>query len=198
MLKSISLSLLVCLFTQTSFLNAQKNEANTIKLEDGMYAEMTTSKGVIILQLEFEKTPLTVANFVGLAEGAIENTAKKAGVPFYDSLKFHRVIKDFMIQGGCPLGNGSGDPGYKFDDEIVADFGDSSKIQRYKGLGEMNPAQLKSTTMSHKSRQLARITVDREEIMTTESLVETLMGKRADLRFEFIQEHAKFLDKAST
>ncbi|MBT4994947.1 MAG: DNA topoisomerase IV subunit B [Hellea sp.] len=71
-------------------------------------------------------------------------------------------------------------------------------ISRFKGLGEMNPAQLKSTTMSHKSRQLARITVDREEIMTTESLVETLMGKRADLRFEFIQEHAKFLDKAST
>jgi topoisomerase-4 subunit B len=71
-------------------------------------------------------------------------------------------------------------------------------ISRFKGLGEMNPAQLKSTTMSHKSRQLARITVDREEIMTTESLVETLMGKRADLRFEFIQEHAKFLDKANT
>ena len=71
-------------------------------------------------------------------------------------------------------------------------------ISRFKGLGEMNPAQLKSTTMCHKSRQLARITVDREEIMTTESLVETLMGKRADLRFEFIQEHAKFLDKAST
>ena len=71
-------------------------------------------------------------------------------------------------------------------------------ISRFKGLGEMNPAQLKSTTMSHKSRQLARITVDREEIMTTESLVETLMGKRADLRFEFIQEHAKFVDKANT
>lgn len=71
-------------------------------------------------------------------------------------------------------------------------------ISRFKGLGEMNPAQLKSTTMNHKSRQLARITVDREEIMTTESLVETLMGKRADLRFEFIQEHAKFLDKANT
>lgn len=71
-------------------------------------------------------------------------------------------------------------------------------ISRFKGLGEMNPSQLKSTTMSHKSRQLARITIDREEIMTTESLVETLMGKRADLRFEFIQEHAKFLDKANT
>jgi cyclophilin family peptidyl-prolyl cis-trans isomerase len=107
---------------QTNLINAQKDEDKTTKLEDGMYAEMTTSKGVIILQLEFEKTPLTVANFVGLAEGAIENTAKKVGVPFYDSLKFHRVIKDFMIQGGDPLGNGSGGPGYKFKDEIVPDL----------------------------------------------------------------------------
>jgi cyclophilin family peptidyl-prolyl cis-trans isomerase len=107
---------------QTTLIKAQKNEPNTPKLEDGMYAEMTTSKGVIILQLEFEKTPLTVANFVGLAEGAIENTAKKVGVPFYDSLKFHRVIKDFMIQGGDPLGNGSGGPGYKFKDEIVPEL----------------------------------------------------------------------------
>jgi len=122
MLKSISFSLLVCFLMQTNLINAQKNESNTPKLEDGMYAEMTTSKGVIILQLEFEKTPLTVANFVGLAEGAIENTAKKVGVPFYDSLKFHRVIKDFMIQGGDPLGNGSGGPGYKFKDEIVPEL----------------------------------------------------------------------------
>jgi len=122
MFKSFSLSVLVCLFMQTTLINAQKNEAITTKLEDGMYAEMTTSKGVIILQLEFEKTPLTVANFVGLAEGSIENTAKKAGVPFYDSLKFHRVIKDFMIQGGDPLGNGSGGPGYKFKDEIVPEL----------------------------------------------------------------------------
>jgi peptidyl-prolyl cis-trans isomerase A (cyclophilin A) len=122
MFKSFSISVLVCLFMQTSLINAQKNEATTTKLEDGMYAEMTTSKGVIILQLEFEKTPLTVANFVGLAEGSIENTSKKAGMPFYDSLKFHRVIKDFMIQGGDPLGNGSGGPGYKFKDEIVPEL----------------------------------------------------------------------------
>lgn len=95
-------------------LQAQKKP----KLEKGMYAEMTTSKGVILLQLEFEKTPLTVANFVGLAEGKLENSARK-GKPYYDSLKFHRVIKDFMIQGGDPEGTGRGGPGYKFKDEIV-------------------------------------------------------------------------------
>jgi cyclophilin family peptidyl-prolyl cis-trans isomerase len=126
MLKSISFSLLVCFLMQTNLINAQKNESNTPKLEDGMYAEMTTSKGVIILQLEFEKTPLTVANFVGLAEGAIENTAKKAGVPFYDSLKFHRVIKDFMVQSGDPKSInasptamiGDGGPNYTVPSEI--------------------------------------------------------------------------------
>ena len=87
-------------------------------MNNGLYAKFHTSKGEILINLEFEKTPGTVGNFVGLAEGNIENDIKKQGTPYYDGLKFHRVIENFMIQGGCPSGTGTGDPGYKFDDEF--------------------------------------------------------------------------------
>lgn len=86
-------------------------------LKDGLYANFQTSKGNMIVKFEDKKAPVTVANFVGLAEGKIENKAKAKGVPYYDGTIFHRVIKDFMIQGGDPKGTGMGDPGYKFDDE---------------------------------------------------------------------------------
>ncbi len=89
----------------------------TQKLNDGLYAKFITSKGDILTQLEFEKTPLTVTNFVGLAEGTKVSTLGK-NVKFYDGLTFHRVIPDFMVQGGCPLGSGTGGPGYNFADEI--------------------------------------------------------------------------------
>ncbi len=88
------------------------------KQPEGMYAKFETSKGDIYCFLEHKKTPMTVANFVGLAEGKIKNTAKAEGVAYYDGNRFHRVIQSFMIQGGCPQGNGMGDPGYKFPDEI--------------------------------------------------------------------------------
>jgi len=87
-------------------------------MQDGIYAKFNTSKGEILVKLTHDKTPGTVGNFVALAEGKKENTAKAAGVPYYDGLQFHRVIPDFMIQGGCPLGTGTGDAGYKFDDEF--------------------------------------------------------------------------------
>ena len=93
------------------------------KLPDGLYAVIKTDKGDITIQLEYEKTPLTVANFVSLAEGTNQMVdSKYKGRHFFDGLAFHRVISDFMIQGGDPEGNGSGNPGYFFDDEFTSDL----------------------------------------------------------------------------
>lgn len=91
-------------------------------MQEGIYAKIGTTKGTILIQLTYDKTPGTVGNFVALAEGNLENSSKLQGTPYYNGLKFHRVIPDFMIQGGCPLGSGTGDPGYKFDDEFHPDL----------------------------------------------------------------------------
>lgn len=91
-------------------------------MDNGLYANFKTTKGDILIKLEHDKTPATVGNFVALAEGNLENSAKPQGEKYYNGLKFHRVIADFMIQGGCPQGTGTGNPGYSFNDEFHPDL----------------------------------------------------------------------------
>ncbi|PXY39138.1 peptidylprolyl isomerase [Flavobacterium cheongpyeongense] len=111
-------SILLFLLAVTSFYSCKDEHSN---LPDGLYAEIETSKGSIIVELDYKKAPVTVANFVTLAEGKNEFVAdeKLKNKPFFDGLKFHRVIENFMIQTGDPLGTGSGDTGYKFKDEFT-------------------------------------------------------------------------------
>ena len=101
-------------------------------MTEGIYAVIYTQKGTLTLQLHYEKTPGTVGNFVGLAEGNLVNEVKQTGTPYYDGLNFHRVIPDFMVQGGCPQGSGLGGPGHQFDDEI-----DSSLLHDKPGVLSM-------------------------------------------------------------
>jgi peptidyl-prolyl cis-trans isomerase A (cyclophilin A) len=102
---------------QGKSLGAQAMEKRIEALDDGLYAVIKTNRGDILVKLFYKETPLTAANFVGLAEGKLKNTAKEG--PFYNGLTFHRVINNFMIQGGDPLGDGRGGPGYRFPDEII-------------------------------------------------------------------------------
>ncbi len=96
------------------------------KREAGVYAVLETSMGRMVCRLFADKAPRTVENFIELAEGRKEwtdpNTNEYVKRPFYNGLAFHRVIPDFMIQGGCPLGNGTGGPGYEFEDEFAKDL----------------------------------------------------------------------------
>jgi peptidylprolyl isomerase len=117
MIRLLSLLLLSALLV-CSGQSAFSAEEKTMK--DGLYAKITTAKGDILLRLFYTKTPLTVINFAGLAEGTLHlgGSTKPTGTPFYNGLTFHRVIANFMIQGGCPLGTGTGGPGYTFPDEF--------------------------------------------------------------------------------
>ena len=107
------------LFILALLLSASSCQDKYPDLEDGLYAEIITNKGSMMAQLEYEKTPVTVANFVSLAEGTNTNAdSTYKGKKYYNGLTFHRVMKNFMIQGGDPNGNGTGGPGYKFKDEF--------------------------------------------------------------------------------
>jgi cyclophilin family peptidyl-prolyl cis-trans isomerase len=110
-------SILLLLLAVSSFYSCKDDHSN---LPDGLYADIETNKGHIIVELDYKKAPITVANFVTLAEGKNEFVTHEnlKSKPFFDGLKFHRVIESFMIQSGDPLGTGSGDTGYKFKDEF--------------------------------------------------------------------------------
>ena len=118
-LKTSFKSLFVILIT----ISLSSCKAQYPDLEDGIYAEIITTKGVMLAKLDYKKVPITVANFVSLAEGTntmVKEEYKKK--KYYNGLIFHRVIDKFMIQGGDPTGTGSGNPGYKFNGEFHPDL----------------------------------------------------------------------------
>jgi cyclophilin family peptidyl-prolyl cis-trans isomerase/phosphoribosylformylglycinamidine (FGAM) synthase PurS component len=126
-MNKLLLTLLSVIIVGSVFAESEKaKKPKKPKLEAGMYAKFNTTKGIIICKLEFEKTPMTVANFVGLTEGNFKVDTNNYTRPFYDGVKFHRVIADFMIQGGDPKGNGSGGPNHRIFDETRNDLLHSS------------------------------------------------------------------------
>jgi len=125
-MKKILVTILSLIIVATTFAGVEKDKkekkAKQPKLEEGMYVNFNTTKGTILCKLEFEKAPMTVANFVGLAEGNFSVDTIKYEKPYYNGLKFHRVIANFMIQGGDPQGNGAGGPRHRMYDETRKDL----------------------------------------------------------------------------
>ena len=122
MKRIVALALVAVLMVACGATPKIKVNGETAKVGDGLYALFQTTQGDILLKLEMEKAPMTVANFVALAEGNHPETKIKRGEPFFDGLTFHRVIPQFMCQGGDPKGTGEGDPGYSFPDEFHPDL----------------------------------------------------------------------------
>lgn len=122
-MKFIQLLGLAAILSFASSCKSSSNEVsvndNQVVLTEGLYAKMSTTQGDILIRLYYDATPMTVGSFVSLAEGTNQLTKVKPGEPYFNGLTFHRVIADFMIQGGDPQGNGGGGPGYQFPDEFV-------------------------------------------------------------------------------
>ncbi len=112
---------MLCLFVTAMSLLWQA--CSSPKYPDGLYAELVTNKGTIVLKLEYTKTPMTVANFVGLTEGLIKNSAFPEGIPYFEGTVFHRVVPKHVIQAGIPSSGGSDSPGYTIPNEIHPDLG---------------------------------------------------------------------------
>lgn len=128
--------------------HAKKIAALTKGLKDGLYTVIETNRGDLVFELYYEKTPSTVANFVGLTQGKITWTDPKTKKPsqkrFYDGLTIHRLVKDFLIQGGCPKGTGTGGPGYMFSDELVPELKHDAGVismARAKSVPDSNGSQ---------------------------------------------------------